>query len=245
MTHLTIYTIRCFTALIVSGLLFVSCTPQKLSVEQLAKVIELKKEPCFGDCPVYTLTFYENGIVQYLGKENVSKQGTHLKKMNINDLRKLVKTFEEANFFDFNNMYRAEYPDLQTVAITFNHDGRSKTVIGKSEGRPDALLELEAKLDAIGNSEDGWKPQEDASTSGNSPVANQIIVQVLQNTNMEEWITRFAGQGVNIVESLSPNGTYWLLDFNTDATTTERMIEIFRNDDRVISAEVNRPVDFK
>ena len=227
-----------------SLLFFISCKTGNVPVEKLTSVIEMKKQPCFGNCPVYDIVFYENGLIQYTGKQYVEMKGVHIKKMNINDLRKLVKEFEEANFFEFNSTYRAPYPDLQTISITFTNEGLTKTITGKSEGRPEEILALEAKLDAIITAP-GWQSQEGQTATGNQKPQNEIIVQVLKNTNMEEWIEKFEEYGATVVESLSPSGTYWLINFNPEKVTPESMLEKLRNDESVVGAELNTTADMR
>ena len=225
-------------------ILLFSCKTGNVPVEKLTSVIEMQKQPCFGNCPVYDLVFYENGLIQYTGKQFVDMKGVHVKKMNINDLRKLVKQFEEAKFFEFNSMYRAPYPDLQTVSITFSNNGLTKTITGKSEGRPEEILALEAQLEAIITAP-GWKSQENQAATGSQKPQNEIIVQVLKNTNMEEWIEKFGEYGATVVESLSPSGTYWLINFNPEKVTPESMLDKLRNDESVVGAELNTTADMR
>ena len=100
----------------------------------------MEKNPCYDDCPIFKLTLYENGLIRYEGEDFVDKIGVYTKKMNINDLRKLTKQFRDAGFHTFDDAYRSDYPDQQTISITFDDEGTTKTIIGKADGRPEEIM---------------------------------------------------------------------------------------------------------
>lgn len=214
--------------------------------DQLDKVLVLKKDPCFGQCPVFTLTLYENGQVDYLGEQNVEKIGLFTKKMNINDLRKLAKKFRDGGFFDFENVYRSAVPDLQTVSITFNDNGNSKTVVGKSEDRPEAIIELQQLLEEIANTEGDWKAQKQKSNSKVLPdgtITNELLIQLVEGVIADQWISKYASSGAKLVESLSRYSNYWLISFNDETTNPQEFLENIRNDREVVGAEFNKQIN--
>ncbi len=224
-----------------------SCTPTlDLSDDELAEVIEMEKTPCYQQCPVFKMTLYENGIVKYEGESYVDKEGLWSKKMNINDLRKLAKKFRDSNFFELEDVYRSEIPDQQTVTITFHDNGSSKTVIGKADGRPDIVLELQAQLDEIADSPEGWKEvftEENPNMLSDGTITNEIVVQLVNGINVDDWINRYAQSEARLVESLSSSGRYWLITFNSSSIDPDLLLENIRNDPDVIGAEFNMQLD--
>ena len=228
-------------ALISSIAFLISCkaVPSLAEMENLPKVIELEKAPCFGDCSVYTLTIYENGLMQYKGDENTDKEGVFVKNMPQNDLRKLVKAFRDADFFSFQSAYRSNIPDLQTITITFNDNGRNKVVTGK-DNRPEALMELQSMLEEIADSED-WKYKEGRG-GDDETFSTEIIVNLVRGVNTEDWLDKYKAQNVRIKEALSPTGNYIVITFDPEIITPEDMLSRIRNDEEVIGAEFNREV---
>ena len=224
--------------------LFTACSTGRVKVDNLTKVFELKKERCFGDCPVYTLSIYENGIVQYDGIAFTKKEGLHTKKININEVRKLAKEFEDAGFFDFKNAYRSNIPDLQTISIMFNDEGLVKTISGKEDGRPEALLDLEAKLDAIANS-DGWNKEVSKSANQKAQLNNQLIVQFVEGVVPDSWIDQYTKYEATLKQTLSQRNNIYLVEFNSKTIKPTDFLQQIRNDQDVLSVEFNQEMGLR
>ena len=219
------------------SLTYCKTIPTTAELESLTKVIELEKGPCYGECSIFTLTIYENGIIQYKGEEFTEKKGVFIKTMPQNDLRKLVKSFRDAGFFSFQEAYRSNIPDLQTISITFNDGGRSKTVVGK-DNRPEALMELQSQLEKIADTKDDWKKKSDKGGEGDE-ASKEIIVNLVKGVSTEEWLDKYKAQKVQLKETLSPTGNYILITFDTEITSPEDMLNNIRQDPDVFSAEFN------
>ena len=213
--------------------------PTTSELESLSKVLEIEKGPCYQECPVSTLTIYENGTMKFVGEEYSDKEGTFIKSIGQTELRKLVKAFRDANFFSFQSAYRSNIPDLQTVSITFNDGGNSKTVTGK-ENRPEELMALQNLLDQIADS-DGWMFQggNDEFEGGGG---DEIIVSLVRGVNTDEWLGKYKAQNVQLKDALSPTGNYILITFDLEVITPDDMLELIRNDADVIGAEFNQEV---
>jgi len=135
-----------------------SCNPPKKVTksqgENDSPVITLQKTMCYGKCPVYTITIHGNGQSVYVGKKNVDKIGKYEKRLEKVEATNLIKAFEEANFFDFQDEYTAKITDLPTTYITFSSKGKTKK-IRDYYGAPEELKKLEKLVEDIANSE-GW-----------------------------------------------------------------------------------------
>lgn len=215
-----------------------STIPTTNELEQMSKLIELEKGPCYGDCAIYTLTIFSNGVLQFKGEENTEKQGLFIKKIAQNDLRKLVKAFRDADFFGFQEAYRSNIPDQQTVTISFTDGGQTKIVAGKAN-RPESLLELQSMLEELANSKE-WKlkPGSEESTVAFS----EIIVSLVKGVNTEDWLDKYKPQNVQLKDALSPTGNYILITFNQEIIKAEELLELIRQDPDVIGAEFNQEV---
>ena len=122
--------------------------------------IVFSKSPCFGKCPVFTMTISgTTKTVTYEGKQNVKKIGTYTKTISNDSISKLVKGFESAHFFDLDDKNSAYIPDLPSTFITFSNNGKTKTV-EESTNKPSPLNDLEKQLTEIANSE-GWQKAEE------------------------------------------------------------------------------------
>ncbi|GJM36175.1 MAG: hypothetical protein DHS20C18_51760 [Saprospiraceae bacterium] len=212
------------------------------NLEELAEIIEMKKGPCFGSCPVFTLTIYNNGVASYEGERFTDRMGVYTKVLDKTTFESIVADFKLANLWQFQDAYKARIPDLATVSITYWEEDKSKTVLGK-DGRPETVLKLEEKLDEIANSS-GWevKKKKEYGLSDNV-IPNEIIVQLTNQVQASAWVRKYAKQEMEVIRSLSPNGYYWLVTFNESIIDPKDMLRFVQEDPYVISAEFNKKVE--
>jgi hypothetical protein len=211
------------------------------NLDNMTKRVEMKKEPCFGDCPVFTLTIYEGGLATYEGERFTDRIGLFSKQLNDGAYNHIIEAFDKANYWQFQSVYRAQVPDLPTVTITYHKDGQSKSVKGK-DGRPDAVIELETMLDGIANSEGWTRLRAPESNLPPGAIANEIIVQLMDEVDPRVWIVQYAKQGGAIKERISPNNNYWVITYDTNIIPPQEMLDWLRRDNYVLSAEFNKQV---
>ncbi|RYU79170.1 DUF6438 domain-containing protein [Hymenobacter persicinus] len=124
---------------------------------QTAPVLVFKRTPCFGTCPDYDATIYADGRVQYEGRSNVSKVGTHELKLPAATVRKVLADAQRLGFAQLNDRYAPKtVTDLPSTFLSVRQpNGQLKTV--QVEGPAPAGLQelfdyLSAELDkAAGN----------------------------------------------------------------------------------------------
>jgi len=232
--------------LIAAAFILISSTCRTLGVEDLDKMkprIELRKGPCFGSCPVFKMTIYEGGLVAYDGERYTNRIGLHTKWLDAETYKSLIKTFDEADMWSFQNAYKAQIPDMATVSIVYHKGDNSKTVKGK-DGRPAKIIELEKRLNTIAESS-GWERQNATINQEipNGAIGNELIVNLATDVDPAVWIIQFTRQEMNIVKRISPNSPYWLLRFNSNIMSPNEMLERVRRDPYVLSVEFNRKVN--
>ncbi len=235
-----------FLILAASAFIFLAATCRPLTTKDLDKLdprIEMFKGPCFGSCPVYKLTIYEGGVVSYEGQQFTNRIGLHTKLLDQATYRSLIKDFEESNFWNFQNAYKAQIPDLATVTISYHDGEQSKSVKGK-DGRPTKIMELEEKLTAIAES-GGWEQQAAGSNYGmpDNVIADELLVNLSTQVDPNVWIIQFSKQDMQIVKRLSPNSPYWLFRFNPERINPEEMLGLVRRNEYVLSAEFNKTMN--
>lgn len=134
-----------------------SCSNSKKAHNRASNpVFIIQQTACFGECPVYIMKIYKNGLVEYNGEMFVEKEGLYEKTISEQKVKELIAKFNDAAFFSFEDEYTTNITDLPTTFTTFNHDGKSKK-IKNYHGAPDELKELESELRKIAESDDGWK----------------------------------------------------------------------------------------
>lgn len=119
-------------------------------------LITLERTACFGTCPIYALTIYEDGRVEYVGQDFVTAKGEQTGSITPEKLQELVAAFQNADYFNLQDEYTAPITDLPTTITSFTFDGTTKTI--RNYGgcldnmlvpAPQALCELENKIDEV------------------------------------------------------------------------------------------------
>jgi hypothetical protein len=121
--------------------------------------IVLERTPCFGTCPVYTLTVNSSGVVEFDGKNNVKAKGMQTGKISAQSFAQLVKKIGEIDFFNLRDRYDGKNPDgsgstvtdLPTRKTTVTRGDQTKTVEDYFRGPP-GLIELELLIDDLAKS---------------------------------------------------------------------------------------------
>ena len=124
-------------------------------------VITLERTTCFGSCPAYKLTIFDDGKVLFEGKEFVKQKGKAEGQITKDELERLVREFNKINYMKLEDEYGIgdRCPDLWTdypSAITsFSTNGTTKTInhyLGcRGLSILDQLTPLENKIDEVAN----------------------------------------------------------------------------------------------
>lgn len=140
---------NCFNAIlmVLVSFLMLSCSgPKTITEEDL--LIEMKRTPCYGSCPVYTLKIDKNGQGLFEGVENVEKIGRYSFSLRQEELQELEKAFLQINFYQLKNIYEASVSDLPTTYISYHKDGRRKKIMDYY-GAPEELRTLENNIETL------------------------------------------------------------------------------------------------
>jgi hypothetical protein len=203
-------------------------------------VFTLKKGACFGSCPEYTLRIYNNLYTEFIGKNNTNKIGTYAKMIGQSEYDDLVKKFEKADFFSFDETYESNISDLPSSTISYKKEELKKSVTGKME-RPEAVHKLQFALESIAESANGWQQLRNSITEDpEDPKFDRarIVVEIAKANELARWFTKMRKEyGVQILKSLSGNNDTWLISYDTKEYTPERIMQILESDPVVKSAK--------
>jgi hypothetical protein len=123
-------------------------------------VITLERTPCFGNCPSYKLTIYEDGKVEYEGKEYVKHKGKAEGRITKAELEELIREFERIDYLNLADHYTLgskncpqEWTDNPTAVTSLNWKDKKKTIVHYHGCRGSNVLEqltaLEDKIDQV------------------------------------------------------------------------------------------------
>ncbi|MEQ8908078.1 MAG: DUF6438 domain-containing protein [Vicingaceae bacterium] len=109
----------------------------------------IQRTACFGRCPIYTLSVYQSGYVEYLGEKWVEKEGRYATKVDQAVLDKLMKMAKEIQFFDLKHQYDSKYvTDLPSTITSLKEKGDFHIVVSRYEA-PEKLNTFNQEFDAL------------------------------------------------------------------------------------------------
>jgi len=106
----------------------------------------MEKTTCMGTCPAFIFNVYPDGSATYKGTHNVTNIGDFIAKLTDEQLNNLKNSFNEADFFNFANVYSANVSDLPTTFIYY-HNGKENLKVTDYYDAPDKLKDLEKKVE--------------------------------------------------------------------------------------------------
>ncbi|MBL8077298.1 MAG: hypothetical protein JNM55_04990 [Anaerolineales bacterium] len=152
--------------LLLAGCLFLfSCSLSTSSTQENTQnadlLIVMERSGCFGTCPIYNLTIHADGNVEYEGVDFVTIKGKQDASINSEQIKELVKSINDADFFSLEDKYYAQVTDMPSITLSITLNGRSKSVwhygpldcFSFGENAPQKLCDLENKIDKVVNSE--------------------------------------------------------------------------------------------
>lgn len=99
-------------------------------VAQLSQVLSLSKTACFGECPVFTLKIYNNGLAVLDGKKFLRHIGLYEMMLTSEEMKALIKTCDEGELFALKDDYTERVMDIPTTTLVYNRDGKTKKISG-------------------------------------------------------------------------------------------------------------------
>lgn len=98
-------------------------------------VITLERTPCLGTCPVYQVAISRSGMVRFLGRNHVTRQGEATAEIPAARVDSLLRELEAGGYFGFADAYVMDSPacgqyatDSPTVITSASAGGRTKSI---------------------------------------------------------------------------------------------------------------------
>ncbi len=128
--------------------------------DKLHVLATLERTACYGTCPIYKMTIFSNGRVEWQGEEFVKVKGKASATLSVAELSALKAAFRDAKYFDLGDGFDCyEVTDHPSANTSYDDGSRKKSIKHyhgcKSKPGIEALSALEAKIDQIVKS-DRW-----------------------------------------------------------------------------------------
>ncbi len=210
---------------------------------EVLPVIEMTKNPCFGRCPIYSMTIYNNGKVKYVGQRFTIKLGTFTKQIPMEEVADLVKGFEAIDFWNMPDKYPSQLTDLPKTNIKLYREDKTHKSVSGDTFRPEPLLKMDERLASIADSEDGWsltKKHPEAKPLPHNFIKNEIITQFTPGTDIPDFVQKRAHYNLAVKKRVAPNLDMWVLTFDTTKIDPSLMLMVLKETPEVKEAEFNK-----
>lgn len=112
----------------------------------------IEKSPCFGQCPVYTMKIYNNGVVKYSGKNFVTRTGNYVMEISRDQMLAFINKANSIKYMEMDDTYdNPRVTDVPSATTSIVIDRKRKQV-KRRFGYPKELIEYEKLFDDLLNS---------------------------------------------------------------------------------------------
>jgi hypothetical protein len=113
------------------------------------KSFSIERTACYGSCPVYSATFFEDGSVEYNGYKFVDSLGAFKGKVEQQDVHLLIDfAVNEVDFLNLNDSYvKRGVSDLPKCKTTLFYSDTFKTITTMSKDMPEDLSLFQIKIE--------------------------------------------------------------------------------------------------
>lgn len=111
--------------------------------------IGLRRSPCFGECPVYRVTVYDDGRLEYVGEQYVERLGRYTGRVREGEFHALAAFIREVDFMALEDRYAVPLTCKATVYTTVVMNGVTKEVSNYGGAGPATLWAIETLIDRL------------------------------------------------------------------------------------------------
>lgn len=126
------------------------------------EVASIERTSCFGSCPIYKATFFDNGEVTYVGKNFVENIGTYTTLIPSEELEGIAQMVKDVNYFALEDAYPTPIADFPKTITSVSINGKKKSVLN-GENAPRDLIGFERFLDGLLKNRE-WTKVSDSKT---------------------------------------------------------------------------------
>lgn len=233
--------------------LFMDCAtlqPDASYVDRYLLRAEYSQGGCFGRCPIYTLSIYDNGLVVFEGERFTEKEGTWQKLLPRAKFAELMEDMEAAGFAGFPQVFPSAVADLSTKKMFYHRKSTGENFSTSwKESSTSKLEDIASKMRLIAEAADFKFVSEDLREKRQNPLGlnkqvakQELIVQLARGVAPEAWVVKFNQIGLQYKSRITPNNTYYLFDADPNRMPINEQLDLIRSDEDVLGAQTNKQV---
>jgi hypothetical protein len=133
----------------------------------------LERTSCYGRCPIYKITIFRDGVVEYVGEQFVKTKGAATWHIDQDAIEALDKVFVDGRYFDLHDEYMHEDVSDRPEVLTSYRAGPRTKAITHSHGdtsAPESLRNIEDRVDRIVRIEPWIGTADERQRAANEPL---------------------------------------------------------------------------
>lgn len=148
-------------------IIFTACAQQKKATsnattdtkaKKTSKIerLSMRRTPCFGTCPSYSITLTKDGKATFKSQAFTEYEGTYEKTFAPADINKLFLQFEEFKVDTCSTEYESLIQDVPGVFYNIGYKGGEDQEISNAHFGPGFLVQLSMEVDSFSKVDDSW-----------------------------------------------------------------------------------------
>jgi hypothetical protein len=219
-----------------AGVLFFACSGSKKSTFSDKPLVELQTGGCRGYCPIFKLSFKDNGMAEYEGIRFVEKEGKSTFKITPSELIEVRKRVKEINFWKYPERIESKVMDAPSATFTVFEGEKTKSVSGTID-RPKIMLDFEAYLKSLAE-KSGLVLKGVDPNAPKEATKSEVILRLKDDVNAGNWLRQFGELKLQLVRRTPPGNT-WLVAYDSAEIKEIDVIKMFKDTEGCLEAQSN------
>jgi hypothetical protein len=203
-----------------------------MSSNAISPIIEMSKGACFGQCPTYRLSVYEDGTILYEGKRFTDRIGIHSRQLTDTEYSTIQHNLSNLRWDEYQEYYDSRLPDLQMVTMK-----KGAYTVKFKEDSPRELQVLSDLLSMYAD-QGAW---DKLAHHGNAPdyIQNEITVQLKEGYSANDLLMDMQIASVSIHKEVSATMNTWLLKYDNQEISAGQLYYALQQSPKVLKVEFN------
>lgn len=205
------------------------------------KRFTIDQGPCFGKCPMYTMTLTTDSVLHLNGINFINYMGHHQRKLTPEQYNIIMTKYYAIDYMKMADVYDANIPDLPTANLIFyDYNGLVEKKIRNAGNAPESLNELQEAVRPYINMI-GWVKD---TVMDNAP-KDELIVQLRKGANLQAILTENERFGLAVKEVISADHGLYLLTYDLGKIEQDRMRGVLNNNKQVVNVSLNPQLELR
>lgn len=201
---------------------------KETEVTQISKLISLSKSSCFGKCPVYKLTIYNDGLAILESKVNMEKLGVFHMKLNEDQLSRLNKKIKNIDWNNSKPFYMKNIPDLPTSTLIFYKEDTTWHKVESNSVMNSELESLHSDLGEYANLKTWIQALKEKEINSLDAIKNELQIDMDTTFDHSHLEKMFSAYNFKVKDRISQYMNFYLYTYDTNKITPAEMVVLAR-----------------